>query len=73
MLFYCSVQITEPQRTQKNIYVLNKTFRLLNWLLMSGIAFLMTVTAVSQRNTAFARGDVALFLSILHTLYQNLA
>ena len=40
---------------------------------MSGIVFLMTVTAVSQRDTAFARGDVALFLSILHTLYQNLA
>ena len=33
--------MTEPQRTQKNIYVLNKMFRLLNQLLVPGITFLM--------------------------------
>ena len=39
----CSVQMTEPQRTQKNVYASNKTFRLSKQLLISGIAFLMRV------------------------------
>ena len=35
--------MTEPQRTQKNVYASNKTFRLSKQLLISGIAFLMRV------------------------------
>ena len=42
LLFFntCIVQITELQRMRTNINLLNKTFRLFNWLLISGIAFL---------------------------------